>query len=154
MKKIGKIINKQDPFNVGQKIKVISSVIVIDENIEDVSQYCLNLYKSGEWQEIIGNFGIGNVWTGTKFIPQQQYASWTFDDTNNIWVAPIEKPISPVFTITETTIDAENNEVEESWEVDIYKIYWNESNLRWQGYNAQDNNTYYWNPDSSTWNLI
>mgnify|MGYP003632607128 FL=1 len=45
MKKIGKIINKQDPFNVGQKIKVISSVIVIDENIEDVSQYCLNLYR-------------------------------------------------------------------------------------------------------------
>mgnify|MGYP003668816627 FL=1 len=149
MKKIGKIINKQDPFNVGQKIKVISSVIVIDENIEDVSQYCLNLYKSGEWQEIIGNFGIGNVWTGTKFIPQQQYASWTFDDTNNIWVAPIEKPISPTFTMTQTI-----NEVEESWEVDIYKIYWNESNLRWQGYNAQDNNTYYWNPDSSTWNLI
>ena len=149
MKKIGKIINKQDPFNVGQKIKVISSVIVIDENIEDVSQYCLNLYKGGEWQEIIGNFGKGSVWTGTKFIPQQQYASWTFDDTNNIWVAPIEKPISPTFTMTQTI-----NEVEETWELDIYKIFWNESNLRWQGFNAQDNNTYYWNSDSSTWNLI
>ena len=149
MKKAGKIIYKQDPFNVGQKIQVVSEVIVIDKNIEDVSQYCLNLYKGGKWQEITGNFGKGSVWTGTKFIPQQQYASWTFDDTNNIWVAPIEKPISLTFTVTETI-----DEVEESWEADIYKIFWDESNLRWQGFNAQDNNTYYWNSDSSTWNLI
>jgi hypothetical protein len=144
-KKIGKIISEQDPFNVGVTLQVVSEVIVIDanDNIENLT------YLKGEWKELPSNKGKGSVWNGTEFINPQPYASWTFDNTNKIWNPPVTKPDNPSTTVTET-VDG----VEETHQKDTYKMWWVESNLRWEAIKISDNQNYYWNPDNSTWNLI
>lgn len=144
-KRIGKIISEQDPFNVGITLQVVSKVIVIDDNdnIENLT------YLKGEWKELPSGIGKGNVWNGTEFISAQPYASWTFDNTNKIWNPPVTKPDNPSTTVTET-IDG----VEETYQKDTYKMWWVESNSRWEAIKLSDNQNYYWNPDNSTWNLI
>jgi len=145
MKKIGKIISEQDPFNVGITLQVVSKVIVIDDNdnIENLT------YLEGEWKELPSGIGKGSVWNGTEFISAQPYASWTFDNTNKIWNPPVTKPDNPSTTVTET-VDG----VEETYQKDTYKMWWVESNSRWEAIKISDNQNYYWNPDNSTWNLI
>jgi len=145
MKKIGKIISEQDPFNVGITLQVVSKVIVIDDNdnIENLT------YLEGEWKELPSGIGKGSVWNGTEFISAQPYASWTFDNTNKIWNPPVTKPDNPSTTVTET-VDG----VEETYQKDTYKMWWVESNSRWEAIKISDNQNYYWNPENSTWNLI
>ena len=148
MKRIGKIISKQDPFNVGVTLKVVSDIIIIDDNIQDPSKYCSNL-KGGEWKELKSNECEGSIWTGTKFIPAQPYASWTFNDTDNAWIAPVLKPNNP-YTEETGIIDGKNYTTQK----DTYKIFWNETNSRWEGLKLSDNNNYYWNPNNFTWVLL
>lgn len=145
MKRIGKLISEQDPFNVGVTLQVVSEVIVIDDNdnIENLP------YINGQWKELPSGIGKGSVWNGTEFISAQPYASWTFDNTNKIWNPPVTKPDNPSTTVTET-VDG----VEETLQKDTYKMWWVESNLRWEAIKISDNQSYYWNPDNSTWNLI
>jgi hypothetical protein len=144
-KKIGKIISEQDPFNVGVTLQVVSEVIIIDDN-DDIENLT---YLKGEWKELPSNIGKGYVWNGTEFISPQPYASWTFDNTNKIWNSPVIKPDNPSTTVTET-VDG----VEETHQKDTYKMWWVESNSRWEALKLSDNQNYYWNPDNSTWNLI
>jgi len=146
MKKIGKIISEQDPFNVGVTLQVVSEVIVIDDNdnVENLS----NL--KGEWKELTPDKGKGSVWNGTEFINPQPYASWIFDNTNNTWNPPVTKPDNPYTIVTETDDDG----VEDNIQKDTYKMWWVESNSRWEAIKLSDNQSYYWNPDNSTWNLI
>jgi hypothetical protein len=33
-------------------------------------------------------YGIGNVFNGERFMPQQPYPSWIWDETKYFWVAP------------------------------------------------------------------
>jgi len=35
----------------------------------------------------------GETWNGNKFIPISPFTSWIWNDENNVWEAPIEKPI-------------------------------------------------------------
>ena len=144
MKRIGKIISEQDPFNVGVTLQVVSKVIVIDDN-DDIN----NLTLEGEWKELPSGKGKGSVWNGTEFISAQPYASWTFDNTNKIWNPPTAQPDNPYTTET-ITVDG----VEETYQKDTYKMFWVESNLRWEAIKISDNQNYYWDSDNSTWNLI
>jgi len=154
IKKAGKLELQQDPFNVGQQIKVVVDAIVVDANIADIQSFCENLKGEGEWKELPEGHGLNSVWTGTKFIKKQPFASWTYDDVNDVWAAPITKPENTTFTVQHVNVDENGNETPYDTTVDTYWMTWNETDQRWEGLNRQDNNNYYWNPDNSTWNLI
>jgi hypothetical protein len=38
------------------------------------------------------NVTVGAEWTGTKFIPVSPFPSWTWNDEENKWVAPLPRP--------------------------------------------------------------
>mgnify|MGYP003146549268 CR=1 FL=1 len=144
-KKAARIEKEQDPFNVGQIRWVCVNVIVIEDSIDDVHNYCNNTLKlGGTWKDGTNGGGKGSVWleSKNKFIAPQPYASWSLNNSTDIWEAPITKPANPTFSHTEGE------------EVDTYLMTWNETDQRWEGLNRENNNNYYWNPTDSSWNLI
>ena len=67
-----------------------------------------------------------------KFINPQPFASWSLD-SNDDWQAPVAYP----------TVTTYGDNV-------VYRISWDESNLRWIGKDDQ-NNTFAWLPNTSSW---
>ena len=67
-----------------------------------------------------------------KFINPQPFASWSLD-ANDDWQAPVAYP----------TVTTYGDNV-------VYRISWDESNLRWIGKDDQ-NNTFAWLPNTSSW---
>ena len=59
------------------------------------------------------------------------------------------KPNNP-YTEETGIIDGKNYTTQK----DTYKIFWNETNSRWEGLKLSDNNNYYWNPNNFTWVLL
>lgn len=107
--------------------------------------YCTNLL-GGNWKQssINGEFrkepaGIGYTYDSSidKFIKQKPFGSWSLD-SNYDWKAPIQFPSS---------YKNENNE--------NIQIYWNEENLRWQGFILSNNSIKYaWNHNNSAWSTF
>ena len=74
--------------------------------------------------------GIGYVYNASKnkFLCPQPYASWSLDGSDD-WQAPVTFPAG---------------------DQSAYRISWDEDNLRWLGYDVE-NNEFAWDPDSSSW---
>ncbi len=92
--------------NIVTQVIVIDNSILLDEKGEQKEQkgieFCKQLYgESTEWiqtsynSSFRGTFaGIDYIYLKEKdiFIPPQPFESWNFDEIENIWKAPIEKP--------------------------------------------------------------
>lgn len=77
------------------------------------------------------------------FIPPQPYNSWTLDETECVYVAPVTYPTVDKYT-------DENGDEKE------YLTGWDEDNLRWRAvvWGAPDigpSDYYYWDPSSLSW---
>jgi hypothetical protein len=149
MKRAGRLESQQDPFNVGQQLLVVNNAIALDDSVTDVSRHVIDIKISGTWKELTEG-GIGWSWNESKnkFLAPQPFASWSLN-ASDVWEAPIAKPANTTFTHTEG-----EGEEAVSWEIDTYLMTWNETDQRWEGLNRENNNSYYWNPTDSTWNLI
>jgi hypothetical protein len=78
--------------------------------------------------------GIGYTFdfAKNKFIAPQPFASWSLD-ANDDWQAPVAYP----------TVTTYGDNV-------VYRISWDESNLRWIGKDDQQN-TFAWSPETLSW---
>ena len=133
---------------------IVKRVIVVGNDVEtsdgplgendmhvDGETWCQNFFGSGTWKQTSYNKNFRKNYAGKgfrydeskdKFIAPQPFASWSLD-SNDDWQAPVAEP-----TILTYGDDAP------------YTIQWDEANLRWLGYDDQ-NNEFAWNPDSSSW---
>jgi hypothetical protein len=50
---------------------------------------------------VFGMTSVGETWTGSKFIPISPYPSWIWDDVNNKWKAPVNKPNDDIYVWNE-----------------------------------------------------
>lgn len=84
--------------------------------------------------------GIGFKWDSSNnafYCPDSPYPSWSLSSSFQ-WEAPTPFPSTGNVGAT------------------VLNIFWNESNLRWEGITAEnpDSASYYWDPDTSTWVAI
>jgi hypothetical protein len=102
-------------------------------------EYCTNLF-GGRWKQTSysgafrgGYAGSGYYFNEEKnlFIEPQPYPSWTFDNINNVWLAPFYYP------------EADNITYSTQWREDLYT---------WEGINQGD--TYLWDNSTQNWNKI
>ena len=106
--------------------------------------YCQNLFGGGIWKQSFLNgeyrkqpaqkFGSYNS-IKDIFINEKIFNSWTLN-ANDDWVAPVTYPSVIVWNTQ-----------------DVYPIFWNEANLRWQGVTREEKTPLIWNSLTLSWQL-
>ena len=89
-----------------------------------------------------GNYAlVGMIYDATNdiFVEKQPYPSWTLNVSAARWEPPVPRPF-----------------LQEGL---FYTTEWNESNGRWEGYEADqvitpESQKYYWDPDNNSWQTI
>jgi len=78
--------------------------------------------------------GVGDIYDSIKdiFIAPQPYSSW-FLNENNDWIPPVQQPFIKTYG-----------------DGMLYRIYWDENNIRWLSKDHL-NNEFAWIPSSSSW---
>jgi hypothetical protein len=126
---------------VGNDIAANGGTLGDNDMHVDGETWCVNFFKGGSWKQTSYNnkfrkqyAGIGYRYDSTKnkFIAPQPYASWSLD-SNDDWQAPVAFP----------TVTTYGDNVP-------YRINWEEANLRWVGFD-NNNNEFAWDPDTSSW---
>ena len=133
---------------------IVKRVIVVGNDVEtsngplgendmhvDGETWCQNFFGSGTWKQTSYNNKFRKQYAGIgyrydvskdKFIAPQPFASWSLDVSDD-WQAPVTFPSVTTYG---------NNAP--------YRINWDEPNLRWIGFD-NNNNEFAWDPDSSFW---
>jgi hypothetical protein len=132
---------KLNSDNIVMALNVVDNDILLDENnIEQESKgltFLQEIHGWTDWKQTSYNAsirknyaGIGYKYDSTRdaFIPPQPFSSWTLNETTCRWEPPVEFP----------TID-EN-----------YYVDWNETNLKWNA-TDNDNNNFIWNSTTLSW---
>ena len=113
----------------------------------DGETYCQNLFNGGIWKQTSYNKKFRGNYAGKGFIydsqnnvfyEQQPYPSWTLNNTTWSWEAPVPYP--------------QSRQVDEN--TYLINKQWNEAEQRWVALNPNNNIYYYWNPSTSSWNLV
>ena len=135
-----------DNNNVVLRVVVVGNDCVPSDEHIDGETWCINFFKGGTWKQTSynNNFrkqyaGIGHTYDAAKnkFIGPQPHASWALD-ANDDWQAPVTYP-------TVTTYGSNDP-------LDIYKISWNEENLRWIATEMLDPvNNFNWDASALAW---
>ena len=135
-----------DNNNVVLRVVVVGNDCVPSDEHIDGETWCINFFKGGTWKQTSynNNFrkqyaGIGHTYDAAKnkFIGPQPHASWALD-ANDDWQAPVTYP-------TVTTYGSNDP-------LDIYKISWNEENLRWIATEMLDPvNNFNWDASTLAW---
>jgi hypothetical protein len=135
-----------DNNNVVLRVVVVGNDCVPSDEHIDGETWCVNFFKGGTWKQTSynNNFrkqyaGIGHTYDAAKnkFIGPQPHASWVLD-ANDDWQAPVTYP-------TVTTYGSNDP-------LDIYKISWNEENLRWIATEMLDPiNNFNWDASALAW---
>jgi hypothetical protein len=135
-----------DNNNVVLRVVVVGNDCVPSDEHIDGETWCVNFFKGGTWKQTSynNNFrkqyaGIGHTYDAAKnkFIGPQPHASWALD-ANDDWQAPVTYP-------TVTTYGSNDP-------LDIYKISWNEENLRWIATEMLDPiNNFNWDASALAW---
>lgn len=99
---------------------VTQVIVVSNEDTADIygvekesigAAFCERLF-GGDWKQTSYNGNIRKNYAGigyaydtnrNAFIPPQPYASWTLNEENCLWDAPIPMPADGVYTWDETT---------------------------------------------------
>jgi hypothetical protein len=111
----------------------------------DGETYCQNLFKGGIWKQTSYNKKFRANYAGKGFVydsqnnvfyDQQPYPSWTLNNTTWSWEAPVPYPESRQVDENTFLVDKQWNEAEQRWVAKNNDIY------------------YYWNPSTSSWNLV
>ena len=119
-------------------------IVVSDEYESDGEEWC-STNLGGIWKQTSYNkkfranyAGKGSVYDSQNnvFYDQQPYPSWTLNNTTWSWEAPVPYPQSRQFDENTFLVDKQWNEAEQRWVAKNNDIY------------------YYWNPSTSSWNLV
>ena len=135
-----------DNNNKVLRVVVVGNDCVPSDEHVDGETWCINFFKGGTWKQTSYNHnfrkqyaGIGHTYDAAKnkFIGPQPHASWALD-ANDDWQAPVTYP-------TVTTYGSNDP-------LDIYKISWNEENLRWIATEMLDPiNNFNWDASALAW---
>jgi hypothetical protein len=120
----------------------------------DGEKYCVNLFKGGKWKQTSFNnrfrkqcANLNGTYDEIKniFIKPQPYPSWSLN-SNNDWQSPV---VMPTYETLQTIPGKQ-----------LVPAIWDEAFLRWKSYdilslpeNTNPTVFYYWNTDTSTWEL-
>jgi len=143
------VINNEDVNNNGGDLSIAAENWVKNNIIQDpiILKENNNTYPQTYWKQTSYNNNFRKRYAGVEFtydssldafIPPRKHNSWVFNSDRLEWNAPIKAP------------SHEQKKYGNPEEENIYRIQWEEQNLRWIGFDNV-NNKFIWIPSSENW---
>lgn len=165
-----KIEDKDDAFNEGQTRKVVTNIIVTDDDQSGAEgeEWCANtlggVYKETRKKPPFARrkpATIGDYYNEDQdtFSAPQPFASWTFNTETNLWEAPIPYPTIEEYESTVTAPGENEPPLPPEYPpvgdpiLKAYDISWNETEQRWEA--LDDSLTQFtWDSVNLIWNSV
>lgn len=71
---------------------IVEQILVVSDDIKDPKKWLKQRF-GGEWIQLFQGAGIGHTYDqkNNRFIAPQPDPSWTFDETEGVWLPPVEE---------------------------------------------------------------